>query len=583
MRRPLSLPRLSPATAAGLTRWGPPVLASLVIAGWILSNLRAPIVEDSLFWWVPQALIVAERGPELSPAGTLPTLMQAGLEGGSLPSQWSDGIPDYAHPPLWFWYLGAWLALFGAKVEVIHLACLPLGLAFGLGMVALARRVGNPWAGLAPLGLPPVLAQLLRPELDLPLLALLPWALVALADGRWRLFFGLGLLAPWLKEPGVLFVVPALGFAFQASRTETGKHSLFPWVSAISPLMGLALWRLVHGGLAGAERLPAGFGAYLLEDLPAALVLAFAHQGRWVLWLGLPLLLQRRHRLSVPPLVLFVGVWVVFFSIVGFRLQENNPEPITHVRYFLPALVVLAVLLGQRGFWLALGGLFFLHDRSPYGPEASLFGVDAARAEASAVTWIRSQLEVGRRVWVGRYQAAALSQPWAGHTDTPVSGFQVFSPETDVMSLSSGDLVLRAAYGEPLGPLQMYWRMEGSRTWKLHDALVAALEVKDRTPEGDSLAKEAAAAGKGDGAPDPNGMPPAPEPVPPPPDHPPEPPPPEGAPPEGVAPEGAAPPGAPGGGPQTLPPAPEPVPPPPEHPPEPPPPEGSRPPTGGPG
>ncbi|MBT6145255.1 MAG: hypothetical protein HOH74_07500, partial [Gemmatimonadetes bacterium] len=52
--------------------------------------------------------------------------------------------------------------------------------------VEVGGRLGNRWAGLVPLAMPPVLAQMLRPELDLPLLAIVPWALLAILDGRWR-------------------------------------------------------------------------------------------------------------------------------------------------------------------------------------------------------------------------------------------------------------------------------------------------------------------------------------------------------------------------------------------------------------
>jgi hypothetical protein len=448
-------------------------LGALLAAGIVLMWLSAPIVEDSLFWWVPKGLLAAEQGPSLVLAHTLPVEVSAGLSPDTTPPQWAAGLPDYAHPPLWYWWLGAWMWAFGASVQTVHLACLPIAAAIGAGLVALARRLDAPLAGLAPLALPPLVAQLLRPELDLPLLASVVWALVALLDGRWLGFAVLGGLATWTKEPGVLLCVPAV---LRVGTTRELRALPF----ALVPLLALGAWGLAHGGLASAERLPETFGVWLREDVPAALRLVVWEQGRWLLVLGLAATLWRMPRRLVGPTLWLVGlvaVWVVFFSVVGFRLQPHNPEPLTHVRYFVPGVALFTLLAAVRWPWLAVVGLLFLHSRSPFGPEASLFGVDAGRAEAASAHWIRAQVDDGKTVWVGSYHMAALSQTWAGHGTEGAAGVRMYSAETDPSDLSPGDLVVLAAYGEPAGPIHRSWTLTGVRQWTAGDATVVASEV----------------------------------------------------------------------------------------------------------
>lgn len=521
--------RLSAEARQRLDRVGPPALALLLTLGVLIAGIRTPIVEDSLFWWIPQALIMAERGLALSTGGPLPELMAATIPPEAMPTQWADGVPDYAHPPLWTWWLALWLRWFGASTVVIHLACAAPAVAIALGLVAVARRLGDPWLGPAALALPPLSAQLLRPELDLPLMAVTLWALVALIDGRWRIFVPLALIAPWIKEPGVLLVVPALIRA----RYDGLKRAPL----ALLPLISLGLWGIAHGGLAKAERLPAGLVGWLIDDLPDALWLNLVHHGRFLLLLGLPLAWQRRHRVGVQLLAGFSLIWMLFFSVVGFKLQPNNPEPITHVRYFLPGMVVAALLLGQRSRLLPLVGLAFLQARSPFGPEANHFGLDAARAEAAAVPWIRAEISTGRRIWVGQYQGASLSQPWAGQIDEPIQGIAFYGQNTDPMQLSNGDGIVEAAYGEPMGLIDRVWNLSIDRRWTLGHAVVTASVIGERTgfvPEmpGAPLGGVPGPAAPPEGGGAPEGG------VPPPPEAPPPPPPPEAdaEPPAGVAP-----------------------------------------------
>lgn len=465
-------------------------LAAAVAAAVVLAGLELPLVEDALFWWVPKGLWVAEHGPALSPAGDLPAVVARALEGHDPVPQWAGGLPDYDHPPLWYLWLGLFLSA-SQTVQAAHLACLLPAVLAGVGWVAVAERLGSPWAGLAPLCLPPVLAQLLRPELDLPLLAVVPWALVAVLDRRWSLVALLGLLAPWVKEPGVLLVVPALLAALPTWREP--RRALLPTVAALSPLLGLGLWRLVHGRLAVAERLPQDLGSYLV-DLATVARLALWEQGRFALLAGLLALawFLRRHRdrASAAGLVgAFALVWLAFFAAVGFFATRDGEQSLTHVRYFLPGLAALTVLLCAGLPPLALPGLLFLTVRSPFGPEASLYGLQAAQGERDAAAWIAGALSDGQTVWVGSYQAAGLLQPWAGIAPVPppphtAAGGQlrIYAEHTDPGDIVVGDVVLGAAYGEPTGALERALQLSTLERWTHGEATVTAWKVLGRLP-----------------------------------------------------------------------------------------------------
>jgi hypothetical protein len=435
------MPRLPPVLRSP---WVPRLLAAALAVVAVFTGLDAPLVEDSLCWWVPKALMAMEQGPQATYAHALPDAVAGGLTPETTPPQWAGGLPDYAHPTLWYLWLAGWLTI-DQSVLLVHLACvLPAALA-ALGFVEVAGRLGNRWAGLVPLAMPPVLAQLLRPELDLPLLAVVPWALLALLDGRWRAFWVLGFLAPWMKEPGVLLAVPAVLRAARERRLEP---------AALAPLFGLFAWGALHGGLAEPERLPVTLLEWLQRDLWVALRIVLVEQGRWLLLLAIPFTWRRwRRGLAAELTGSLVVTWIVFFAAVGFFATRGAADLHTHVRYFLPGMALAGVLLGVRAPWLALPGLVWLHAASPYGPEASRHGIDAGRAEAAAAPWIAAQVDAGETVWVGSYQAAALTQPWAGAVAAPLTGFRLYAMDTGPEQIEVGDLVVVAAYGEPAGRL----------------------------------------------------------------------------------------------------------------------------------
>ena len=290
--------------------------------GWICAALavarvvhwNAPLVEDSLFWWVPKALKAGEAGFPL-----LRVISRQRWSSSCLPSAGSGGLLDYGHPRRGS-VVGLFTSTLGPTLTSIKLAMLLPAAAAGAGFVALGQRIGSAAAGFAVFATPPFMAQLLRPELDLPLIAIVPWALIALLDRAWGRFAALSFLAVWCKEPGVLLVVPAVLVAFTERRVR---------LAALSPLLALGIWALVHGWMATPERLPDGPAGWI-KDLMTVLFIVFLAQGRWLLFIGLPRL--RRH----PSLTAFALVWMLF-SIVGFFANRGTMDLYTHVRYLTRA------------------------------------------------------------------------------------------------------------------------------------------------------------------------------------------------------------------------------------------------------
>jgi hypothetical protein len=432
-------------------------LGALIAAAWVCVHIDAPLVEDSLFWWVPKGLKAGEAGFPLSPSGALPLAMNASAS--ALP-QWSGGLPDYGHPPLWYWWLGIWTQS-SASLLNIRLATLLPAMAAGAGFVALGRRLGSTVAGFAVFALPPFLAQLLRPELDLPLLALVPWALIALLDRAWVRFSVLSALAVFSKEPGVLLVVPAVVTAFDERRIR---------LAALTPLIALGIWAGMHGWMAQPERLPDGLIGWG-QDLATVAFIVFIAQGRFLLLLGL------RNFRGERALTAFVLVWIAFFATVGFFANRGTADLFTHVRYLLPGLAVATVVLSKKRPYLAAAGLLWLHSASPFGPEASMFGIDQGRSEQAAAPWVVEQVRRGETIWVGSHQAAGLTQPWAGVVDTPATGFKIYTISTHASEIDVGDVVLETAYGEPSGALLNGREKELIKEWNTHDGAVRAWRI----------------------------------------------------------------------------------------------------------
>lgn len=440
---------------------------AIVLAGW-----DAPLVEDSLFWWVPKALWIAEHGP----AWVLAELPTAALPDAALPPQWQGGLPDYAHPPLWYHWLGGVLALTTGWLpthQAVHLAALPLAILAGLGLVALLRRLGGEqaaWAAPALLLLPPVATQLQRADTDLPLLGLATWALVALLDRRDGLFALCAGLATACKEPGVLLAAPALIAVVHDRRKSLA------W---LVPPAVLGLWALIHYSqtgwfLAGTEHLPDTPGDWL-RDLGTVAWLALGDQGRWLVW---PLVAwawwrgSRPRRRSLWIVGTHVAVQLGFFATLNFLGGLDRVDRHTHVRYLLPGVTgVHALALGISpiaGVPLVAASLWSGRDPSPHGPEASHHGVDVGRALQDAAP------DLPPGTWVGSYAWTQLTRPYAGVVETPRQDLQLYAFGTDPAGVAGH--VLHASAGEPLGRLQEL-TLTPVRTWTSGDATVTLSRV----------------------------------------------------------------------------------------------------------
>lgn len=435
-------------------------LGALIPVLWLATHWTAPLVEDALFWFVPTAIEESQSGLALAVEGPLPDAVT--VAGAPMPHQWNDGLPDTAHPPLWFW----WMALFlktGVSLTAVRAACmLPAAIA-GLGFVALAEAHGRAWAGLTVWAIPSVLAQLLRPELDLPLLACIPWALVAIRWNTWWLFAGVAAIATWCKEPGVLLVVPAL---VDGARRRNVR------LQALAPLGAIAAWSLLHGGLAAATQTPTSitqFGANLLGIVQFVVF----DQGRVLLLLG------GAGLLAAPVETSLIATFCLFFASVRYDATAGTEDAFTHLRYLSPAVAIYVVVTAARlDYPVAIVQLYWLHRMHVHGPEGSMAGVDSAYADRAALQSITGS----ETAWVGSYTAAGVGRTWTGYPATP--GVKAYDFDTTPAQLATGDLLIASTYGEPSRRLEHGLKLQLVSSWSVGDAQTRVLRVLGQDQRG---------------------------------------------------------------------------------------------------
>lgn len=523
------------------------LIFSAVVLVWS-GGVGFPALEDDRFWWIPQAWIVVERGLSWVPAGALPSgLLPPG--GTEVPPQWSQGVPDFGHPPLFFWCLGGWLRLWewGGAVSAalggpspqpmvgVQVGLLPLALLAGFGIYRLSLHLLPPFSALLAtmlaLTMPPVEAQLSRADLDLALLAGLPWALSALLARRLWMFACLSLLLVWTKEPGVLLAsAPAI---FLVRGWHRGAI-LRAWVGAL-PLLGLLSWAWLHRSLTGwalasPERVAPSLSLQLLDILRVGWFV-LGEQGR----AGLTLLallgwLAARERGAAehvsPRARLLLSwqlfVWISFFGSVNFLGGDPARAAGGHWRYLAPILPLCAIL-GLRGgrdllAWLvrrgailtpALGTAALLvvgctllgvqrldrHGPPLGGVERNLFSRDLASAHRAALPMIQERLAAQNSVWVGSYAWVELTSPRLGHPGlSSFSGLaarlRLYHMGTRPEAVVVGAYVLESAHGEPLGRLQHALDLEPVARWTEGAAWVQLHRVTGRRVPGPEPAQQ---------------------------------------------------------------------------------------------
>ncbi len=435
------------------------ILGALIPIGWLLAYRDAPLVADALLWHVPGAFQQAASGPSLVTSGPLPGAVL--VEGAPVPAQWAGGLPDQAHPPLWYLWLALFLAA-GATLDAVRVACVLPGVWIGLGFVALADHHRRPWAGLLVWAVPGVLAQLLRPELDLGLLCCVPWALLALQRQQMWTFGVLAALATWIKEPGVLLVVPGLVAAVSRRR------GLVP---ALLPLLGLAAWAALNEGLAALME-PPDSATEFFQNIMDVLSFIWVEQGRFLLIFALLGGGLTALRLELALALAFC----VFFACVRYQANEGTEHASNHLRYLLPAVAVWVVGSSARlRAPLALLQLFFLHRLHGGGPAVSMTGIDAAYADRAAL----EAMTPGTRVWVGSDVAAGIGRPWSGFPSMPV---RVYDFYTQPGQLEVGDRLLISSFGEPATRLARSLRLEHELTWTVAEVRSQVYVVTGQEP-----------------------------------------------------------------------------------------------------
>jgi len=479
----------------------PLLLATLILLCWAQA-WGLPALEDDKFWWLPKAWLMATRGLTLFPFGTMPEgLLPPGM---APPPQWSGPLPDYAHPPLFFLYLGLWFKLFGGTMVVARVALLPLITLTLVGTYRLARVLLPTPAALAATLLvaasPVCLSQFGRADLDLPLMALTPWALEALLRRRrWRFIF-FAALATACKEPGVLLVVPAVLGAWMGHR----RRWLFSLASASAPLVILGAWALLHWretgwALATPERLaPTLMG--ITQDLLTVGRFVLLEQGRVFLTLAAVWSLTRGRlpRGSQWMLWSHVAIHILFFGAINFLGGDPLRPSGSHWRYLTPAIPTLCIL-GINGIVAVLQhramqvlamslslafSLLDLHGPPRGGVERNLYQQDLARAHLALVPRLEEALATGQAIWIGSYAYLELVSPVVGVPGRALIGLHPYGQGTDPELLSPGDLVVASSHGEPLGRLSQTWQFDMVYEIGRSQAVVRLLRVSGRGQAG---------------------------------------------------------------------------------------------------
>jgi hypothetical protein len=345
------------------------------------------------------------------------------------------------HPPLLSLYLaGAW-TLGGFHPWVTRAAMLVWQAALVWGVYRLAQTrlpraaahspvAHSPWIPALLIALAPLsFAQATLAQLDLPVAALIVWALVWRGRGRWALTVVLLCAACLMKETAVIAAV-----ALVSVDVWRHRRAALLWVI---PAAVVAAWFLYYRHVTGywfgnpqyfaynvgeAARSVPRIGLSLLRRL-----WQFAgYDGMWLLT-GLALWSlwrQRRRAPMLPPAewTAVVAAYLIFHSIIGGAVLA---------RYLLPALALYFVWIGEqlaelpRAAWLAAGCAAFLvlgwfwNPPYPFPYEDNLAYVQFVELQQAAAHQLASMPLAGP-VWTAWPATDELSRPELGYVTHPV-------------------------------------------------------------------------------------------------------------------------------------------------------------------
>ncbi len=369
------------------------------------------------------------------------------------------------HPPLLSLYLaGAW-RLAGFHPSVTRAAMLVWAAALICGAYRLARpRLGRAaWIPALLLALTPlVFAQATLAQLDLPVAALVVWAL-AEETHLWRCALLLS-AACLMKETAVIVPLALLAVAgvrgWRARRR--GQQATWEWLSLLVPVAVLGLWFVYYHHRTGYWfGNPQYFAYNVAQDARSLPRIGLAllrrgwqlvgYDGTWLLTLLalLALVRVRRHgaKLGAPPSaappptaraampaswLTVVAAYVIFHAVVGGAVLA---------RYLLPALALYYIWLGgmlarlpRAGWWVAgcAGFLvtgWFWNPPYPFPYEDNLAYVSYVKLHQAAAQQLERQGSAAPIVtaWPATDE---LTRPALGYVTRPlpVQALEDFTP-----------------------------------------------------------------------------------------------------------------------------------------------------------
>lgn len=354
------------------------------------------------------------------------------------------------HPPLLSIYLAATWRVFGFHPLVTRCAMLAWAAALVCGVYHLARtrypaRVA--WAAATLVALAPlVFAQSSLALLDLPVAALVVWALVFLARGQFAALAAALTAACLTKETAV--IVPLALLVVERRR----------WRALSVPILALGLWFVYYHHATGFWFGNPQYFAYNVGTValsPPRIALSFlrrlwqltGYNGAWLL--TLLALLTRPRTLPLPWLAVIVA-YLLVHSVIGGAVLA---------RYLLPALVLYfiwiagqLVTLPKPHFALALCGGFlvlnwFWLPPYPFPYEDNLAYVQFVRLHQGAARALETDPS-SAPILTAWPATEELSRPELGYVDHPL-------PVVSVQDFSAASL---AGVSDPPAVLYLYSR-----------------------------------------------------------------------------------------------------------------------------